>query len=141
MEKSLFSKVSSVYLPTNNIEESIKWYVEKLGFNLKMGAFLDQGTGGNVCVLTVPNGDTVILLVETENETSTTFLRNGKPYSAFAITCEDLHYTHQNLKERGIEVTDIVSRGGEGNGNDTALYFYIKDPMGNLIEAAWSIWD
>ncbi|MFC0212269.1 VOC family protein [Paenibacillus chartarius] len=38
------------------------------------------------------------------------------------------------LIERGVEVGDII-------GNHEAKSFLFKDPDGNVLEAAWSIWD
>lgn len=53
-----------------------------------------------------------------------------------AMNCEDIEYTHDLLKSRGVEVTSI-----EDLGDSEARYFYFKDDQGNLLEAAWSKWD
>ena len=53
-----------------------------------------------------------------------------------AMNCEDIEYTHDLLKSRGVEVTPI-----EDLGASEARYFYFKDDQGNLLEAAWSKWD
>ncbi|WP_082172723.1 VOC family protein [Lysinibacillus xylanilyticus] len=50
------------------------------------------------------------------------------------MNCPDLEYTHQSLKNNGVEVTEIVKRG------ENAKYFVFTDPSGNHIEAAWSVW-
>ena len=44
--------------------------------------------------------------------------------------------THTYLRNNGIAVETIRTLG-EGE----AKYFYFRDNQGNLLEAAWSIWD
>lgn len=51
------------------------------------------------------------------------------------LNCPDPEYTHQTLKENGVEVTEIVIR------REHAKYIVFTDLSGNHIEAAWSIWD
>ncbi|MDQ0229027.1 VOC family protein [Metabacillus malikii] len=132
-KKSLFSRVGYLYIPANNIDESIEWYQSKLGLTLKMPKFQDDI--GNVAVLSPPEGDVVILLAETKDDTTANFLRNGLPFQTVTLNCPDLKYTHEKLKDSGVEVSEIRNRG------ENAKYFLITDPSGNLIEAAWSIWD
>jgi catechol 2,3-dioxygenase-like lactoylglutathione lyase family enzyme len=53
-----------------------------------------------------------------------------------ALNCPDIEYTHKLLKDKGIMIDDLQALGaGE------AKYFYFRDNEGNLLEAAWSIWD
>ncbi|MED2737615.1 VOC family protein [Bacillus toyonensis] len=131
--KSLFSRIGELHLPANNIDETIEWYQNKLGFKLKMPKFKDDL--GYVAVLTPAEGEAVLLLVETNDNTTANFLRDGRKYQTFALYCPDLEYTHKSLKNAGVEVTEIYSRG-EG-----ARYFIFTDPSGNYVEAAWSKWD
>ncbi|WP_062049799.1 VOC family protein [Bacillus sp. JCM 19034] len=130
---ALFSRIGYTYLPTSNIDEAIEWYVNQLGFTLKSPKFNDGV--GVVAVLSLPDGYSVVLLVETNNETNAAFSRNGKPFQTLALNCPDLPYTHEMLKNNGVDVSEIIVRSEE------AKYFIIKDPDGNLIEAAWSVWD
>ncbi|MGE7673162.1 VOC family protein [Lysinibacillus sp. NPDC094403] len=39
VQKSLFSRIGYLYLPANNIDETIEWYQNKLGFKLKHQSF------------------------------------------------------------------------------------------------------
>ncbi|MFA9456852.1 VOC family protein [Halalkalibacter sp. AB-rgal2] len=130
---SLFSRVGYVYMPTTNMDESIRWYEEKLGFTLKGPKFRDGSS--NVAVLMLPGGNTVVLLVEVDDQTIEDFTSNDKTVPTLALTCPDLQSTHHMLQERGVDVSEIIVR------SEDAKYFIIKDPSGNVIEAAWSIWD
>ncbi len=132
-QKVLFSRIGYMYLPTNNIDETIEWYQNKLGFKLKVPKFRDDI--GYVAVVSLMEGNVVLLLVETSDTTTADFLRNGKPYQTITLNCPDLEYTHKSLMNNGVQVTQIYNRG------EDAKYFVFTDPSGNHIEAAWSIWD
>lgn len=86
-------------------------------------------------MITPPEGNVVLLLVETKDDTSADFLRDGRPYQTVTLNCPDLEYTHQTLKEKDVEVTEIVT------GGEHAKYFIFADPSGNHIKATCSIWD
>jgi catechol 2,3-dioxygenase-like lactoylglutathione lyase family enzyme len=76
------------------------------------------------------------LLVETEDKQALEISRNGHPFPIMAINCPDIEYTHRYLMSQGVLVEEISPLGaGE------ARYFYFRDNQGNLLEAAWSIWD
>ncbi|MCK0471049.1 VOC family protein [Halalkalibacter sp. APA_J-10(15)] len=129
---SLFSRVGYVYMPTTNMDESIRWYEENLGFTLEGNKFRDGSNDFDVAVLMLPEGNTVVLLVEIHNQS---FENQDKTVPTLALTCPDLQSTHHMLQERGVDVSEIIVR------SEDAKYFIIKDPSGNVIEAAWSIWD
>ncbi|WP_425492652.1 VOC family protein [Lysinibacillus agricola] len=38
-QKSLFGRIGYLCLPANNIDETIEWYQNKLGFKLKVPGF------------------------------------------------------------------------------------------------------
>jgi len=129
-----FSRIGYVYVPTSSIKESIEWYTGNLNFRL-MNSFQDRGS--YLAVLHHPHKHSIaLLLIETENNNRLEILRNGKPFPIMAINCPNIEYTHESLKNKGIEVEDLQTLGtGE------AKYFYFRDNQGNLLEGAWSIWD
>jgi len=129
-----FSRIGYVYVPTTNIDESIKWYTMNLDFKL-MNKFQDRGS--YIAVLHHPHKNSIaLLLIETKNKQSLEIIRNGKPYPIMALNCPNIEYTHGLLREKGVKVEDLHTLGaGE------AKYFYFRDNEGNLLEAAWSIWD
>ncbi|MCA1295430.1 VOC family protein [Paenibacillus sp. alder61] len=129
-----FSRIGYVYIPTTQIDESIHWYTENLNFKL-MNKFQDRGTF--VAVLHHPHQNSIaLLLIETQDKQSMEITRNGKPFPVMAMNCPNIEYTYQLLKDRGVMVEDLHTLG-----NGEAKYFYFRDPEGNLLEAAWSIWD
>ncbi|MED0967150.1 VOC family protein [Bacillus paramycoides] len=121
-------------MPTTNIDTSIKWYTQNLGLKL-INKFEDRGS--YIAVLHYPHKNAIAtLLIQTENNNPLEIIRNEKAFPVIALNCEDIEYTHNQLKEKGIEVEDIKVLGqGE------AKYFYFRDNEKNLLEATWSIWD
>jgi catechol 2,3-dioxygenase-like lactoylglutathione lyase family enzyme len=130
----LFTRVGYSYLPTTNMEESINWYTKNLRLKL-INKFEDRGS--LIGVLHYPHKNAIaVVLIETENYKPLEIIRNGMKFPIMAMNCPDIEYTHKMLKENGVEVENINILGkGE------AKYFYFKDNEGNLLEAAWSIWD
>ncbi|MGM0884632.1 MAG: VOC family protein [Bacillota bacterium] len=129
-----FTCIGYVYVPTANIDESIEWYTNNLSFKL-MNKFQDRGS--YLAVLHHPHKNSIaLLLIETEDKQALEISRNGSSFPIMAINCPDIEYTHRYLKSQGIEVEELSTLGaGE------ARYFYFRDNQGNLLEAAWSIWD
>lgn len=129
-----FSRIGYVYVPTTNIDESIKWYTENLEFKL-MDKFQDRGSF--LAVLHHPHKNSIaLLLIETVNKQSLEIIRNGEPFPIMELDCPNIDYTYNLLKTKGIEVGDLYTLG-----DGEAKYFYFRDNEGNLLEAAWSKWD
>ncbi|UUZ82798.1 VOC family protein [Paenibacillus sp. P26] len=131
----LFTRVGYSYVPTTNIDRSIDWYVSNLGLKLK-AKFEDRGSF--IAVLHYPHEQAIaVLLIETSEHRPLEIHRHGRPFPIMAMNCPDIEYTYLKLKDSGVElVTELTSLGaGE------ARYFYFRDNEGNLLEAAWSIWD
>lgn len=132
--QSIFTRVGYSYLPTTDIQASIDWYKKNLGLKL-INKFKDRGS--LIGILHYPHKNAIALvLIETNDYNPLEIIRNGTKFPILAMACLDIEYTHKVLKEKGIEVEDINVLG-EGE----AKYFYFRDNEGNLLEAAWSIWD
>lgn len=130
----LFTRVGYSYLPTTKIDESINWYIKNLGLKL-VDKFEDRGSF--IGVLHYPHKNAIaVVLIETKDYKPLEIIRNGQKFPVMAMNCPDIEYTHEKLKEKGVEVEEINILG-EGK----AKYFYFKDNEGNLLEAAWSTWD
>ncbi|MGG3452409.1 Glyoxalase/Bleomycin resistance protein/Dioxygenase superfamily protein [compost metagenome] len=129
-----FSRIGYVYVPTSRIDASIQWYTDNLEFTL-INKFEDRGS--NLAVLHHPHQHSIaLLLIETESPNRLEILRNGNPFPIMAINCPNIEYTHEMLRNKGVEVEDLMTLG-----NGEAKYFYFRDPEGNLLEGAWSKWD
>lgn len=129
-----FNRIGYVYVPTSNVEASIAWYAKHLNFKL-MNKFEDRGS--MLAVLHHPHRHSIaLLLIETDQPHRLEINRNGKPFPIMAINCTDIEQTHQQFRAAQLDVEELHTLGkGE------AKYFYFRDNEGNLLEAAWSIWD
>ncbi|GGO00985.1 VOC family protein [Saccharibacillus kuerlensis] len=129
-----FTRIGYVYVPTTEIDKSIDWYTTNLNFKL-MNKFQDRGSF--MAVLHHPHKNSIALvLIETEDRQQLEIIRNGKPFPVMAINCPDIEFTYNDLKGKGVTVEELHTLA-EGE----AKYFYFRDPEGNLLEGAWSIWD
>lgn len=132
--KVLFNRIGYTYLPTTRIDDSISWYIKNLGLKLT-NKFEDRGS--QIGILQYPHKNAIaILLIETENYKPLEIIRNSTSFLVMAMSCSDIEYTYNMMKENGVEV-EPVNVLGKGE----AKYFYFKDNEGNLLEATWSIWD
>jgi len=130
----LFTRIGYVYVPTSDIDASIRWYSEHLEFKL-MDKFKDRGS--YLAVLHHPHVHSIaLLLIETADSARLEISRNGRPFPIMAINCPDIERTHAELKRRGVAVEELCTLG-----TGDAKYFYFRDNQGNLLEGAWSKWD
>lgn len=133
-KKYAFARIGYVYVPTSNIDESITWYTKHLSFKL-MNKFEDRGSF--LAVLHHPHEHAIaLLLIETRDSDRLQLMRNGEAFPIMALNCPDIEYTHETLRSNGVMVEELMTLG-----NGEAKYFYFRDNAGNLLEAAWSIWD
>ncbi|MGG0730693.1 VOC family protein [Bacillus paramycoides] len=111
----LFTRIGHNYIPTTNIDTSIKWYTQNLGLKL-INKF--EYRGSYIAVLHYPHKNAIAtLLIQTENNNPLEIIRNEKAFPVIALNCEDIKVL------------------GQGE----AKYFYFRDNEKNLLEATWSI--
>lgn len=129
-----FTQIGYVYLPTTDIQASIDWYV--CNFRLKLiDTFTDRGS--LIAILHYPHKHAIALvLIQTDQHQPLQILRNGTKFPIMAINCPDIAETHKLLSANGVAVGELITLG-----NGEAKYFYFEDNQGNLLEAAWSMWD
>lgn len=134
MSQEVVQRVGYLYLPATDIDASIEWYQNVLGLELK-SKFGDDDS--HIAVFNFKGAPNVaLLLFETTDTAPASYKRNGHQFQVAALNCLDIEYSHRTLKEKGVEVGDIVVLG-----NGEAKYFYFHDLNGNRMEMAWSIWD
>lgn len=108
----LFKRIDTVFLEVTNMERSIGWYTEVLGFSVR---WHDVENG----YAAIEMGETPLTLVRAEKVTPGTHcLLNF--YSA------DIYAAHQKLAERGVSVEDVIDYGA-------VLSFEFKDPDGHIL--------
>jgi catechol 2,3-dioxygenase-like lactoylglutathione lyase family enzyme len=112
--------VSTVAVPVTDQDRAVAFYVDTLGFDLRMDAPLPQ-LGGRWIVVAPPNSTTALALVPAADEIPAggdTGIRFGTSDAAAA---------HAALAEQGVAVDDLLSWPG------VPPMFTFRDPDGNVL--------
>ena len=110
----LFEKIDTVFIPIQNLEKALTWYVDVLGG--KPGWKDDNGIYQAVIF-----GDTSVTLCSNHQKPEQQM--NNSLFSLYTAAIEE---AHAYLTSHGTDVSDIMVEG--------AKYFIAKDPDGNRIE-------
>jgi catechol 2,3-dioxygenase-like lactoylglutathione lyase family enzyme len=108
----LFKRIDTVFLQVSDIDESIKWYTETLGFNLR---WFDNENG----YAAINVSETPLTLVRVKEVKPAT-------HNPFNFYTSDINKVHEELNKKGVEVEDIVDYGN-------VLSFNFKDLDGNTL--------
>lgn len=108
----MFSGMDLMLLEVNNLEESIAFYSEKLGFEVERVAFEAEPP-----IATLRAGRLKITLVQQLE----TMLRRGRGANFF-IGVENVDKFHQSLHARGVIVPEPVDEGWGGR------FVSVEDP-------------
>ncbi|MET0785150.1 MAG: VOC family protein [Paenisporosarcina sp.] len=113
----MFKRIDTVFLPVEDTYRSIKWFEEKCGFTLR---WHDEKNG--YAAMDIGNGETAFTLV------SISQMRSSKPteHEWFNLYTPDIHATHQNMLNLGVDATPVQSGGN-------VEFFQFKDLDGNAI--------
>ncbi|MBX0356964.1 VOC family protein [Halobacillus sp. Nhm2S1] len=99
-------QVGSVFVPVTNLEKSKKWYEEHLGVKE-----IDSWGGG--AGFFFPQGSVQFGLIEVSRSQSTEFeINKGEKNSFFNFVVDDIHAAFRQLKDAGVETTEIQDFGG-----------------------------
>jgi lactoylglutathione lyase len=113
-------KVKYATIAVSDMEESIKFYTDVMGF--KVDHTLNPYPGFNITFL-VDEGDAMVELVENKNEP-----QNPRIF-LIGMEVDDMDKTAAELIERGVEFTRGPLEVGDG-----AKLAFLKDPNGVEIE-------
>ena len=112
-------KMVHVTIRTKCMEESIKFYEEVVGLKVQVDL---RPMGGAIVFMAENEGDTEVELIENPQEA----------YSGAGISMgfhtEDVEGKHVELKEKGFEVTPIISP------NPNTKFFFVNDPNGVQVQ-------
>ncbi|MFD2638645.1 VOC family protein [Piscibacillus salipiscarius] len=119
-------RVGTNYIPVMDVEQSIEWYVGKLGAEL---SYQDH----DKAIINFANQS--LFLVKSEENQSANFV-DYKGIEWFSLTfevngLEALSSLHSDLKDRGVQVGEIEDRGHPGRN------FVFSDLDGNKFDV-WS---
>lgn len=124
MATTFINEVHYVRIPVKDIDESIKWYTELLGF--KLLAVTEEG----YAIIKVNDGSFLLTLVPTEDDTYAHFTIGGEPAFSIGFASPNLREFHQHLLDHGATVADIEDDNGH-------QYFHFYDPSGNKLQVHW----
>ncbi len=110
-------RLEVVPLPSADVERSIAFYVEQVGFNLDHD--VQPGNGMRVVQLTPPGSACSIVLGVGISDP------NAAPVLGLHLVVDDVEAARRMLTGNGIDVSDVSDMGGG------VLYAYFADPDGN----------
>jgi catechol 2,3-dioxygenase-like lactoylglutathione lyase family enzyme len=116
------SKVGTVVVPISDQERAIEFYVETLGFEKR--ADVPFGNGYR-WVEVAPEGAVTTIAIVPPPEGKPT----GKVETGIGLNTDDIDAVHADLKARGVDVDDEVSRMGD----PVPPLFWFRDPDGNTL--------
>lgn len=119
MNKLPIKFIENIQIPVKDLEDSISWYEETLGFKLK-------GRGNSSLAFLQLNDKDYINLWQTDDNTTINFSRNGELMPAFVMVSENIDMLHTELIKKD---ANIVSFSDEGFAK--VLKFF--DPNGNVL--------
>jgi catechol 2,3-dioxygenase-like lactoylglutathione lyase family enzyme len=119
------TRVGRVILPVSDQDKALEFYTGTLGFEVV--ADMPFGDGNRWLEVAPPGAEARIALQPPPEGLSA---EKGQSCVCFSTT--DLDADHAALKERGVDVDDLM--GGEG---DVPRMFFFRDPDGNnLLEVS-----
>ena len=122
----MFKRIDHVEIIPSDVEQTIDFYVNILGFKVKSRHAMDRPPMKEIVYLEL--GDTVIELIAAENPAPKSEEPWQVQYRGIALEVEDMDKAVDHLKNKGIEITiPPVDLGNSLRGE-------IRDPDGLIIE-------
>jgi catechol 2,3-dioxygenase-like lactoylglutathione lyase family enzyme len=120
--RTRISKINVVVVPVSDQDRAIGFYVDTLGFEKR--ADVPFGNGYRWVEVAPPGADTTIAIVPPPE---------GKPAgnveTGIGLQTDDIDALHADLKGRGVDVDDEVSRMGD----PVPPIFWLRDPDNNTL--------
>src|SRR5690242_8994342 len=118
--KTVVGRVGRVAVPVNDQDGAIAFYTEKLGFSVAA----DVDAGGYRWVEVAPPGGGTTLAIVPPPEGGPTGID-----TSVILTTDDIDEAHGELRDRGVDVDDEVSRMG----GPVPPMFWFRDAEGNKL--------
>jgi catechol 2,3-dioxygenase-like lactoylglutathione lyase family enzyme len=116
------SKIGVVCVPVSDQERAIEFYVDALGFEKR--ADVPFGDGYRWVEVAPAGADTPIAIVPPPPGNPT-----GNVNTGIGLNTDDVEADHADLKARGVDVDDEISRMGD----PVPPMFWLRDPDGNSL--------
>ncbi|NGN64601.1 glyoxalase [Streptomyces sp. A7024] len=113
--------IHTVGVPVTDQDRALAFYTDTLGLETRMDAPVEQ-LGGRWIEVAVPGAATTIALVPADKEAP------AGTETGIRLTAADVPAAHEELKQRGVEVGELLSWEG------VPPMFALRDPDGNGLE-------
>jgi glyoxylase I family protein len=124
--KKMFKRIDHVEIIPSDVEQTIDFYVNILGFKVKSRHEMDRPPMKEIVYIEL--GDTVIELIAVDNPSPKSEEPWQVQYRGIALEVEDMDKAVEHLKSKGIEIViPPVDLGDSFRGE-------IRDPDGLIIE-------
>ena len=124
--KTGIEKLATVIVVTENTDEAIDFYTEKLGFDKTTDTpFGPPEHNMRWVEVSVPGAETTIALAPPPPD----YGEVGGAQTGISLQSDDIDATHAALKDAGVDVDDEVSRMGD----PVPPMFWFRDPEGNSL--------
>jgi catechol 2,3-dioxygenase-like lactoylglutathione lyase family enzyme len=107
-------RLELVPLPSSDVDESLEFYVERVGFTLDHD--IEPGNGMRIVQLTPPGSACSVVLGVSDAQAG--------PVKGLHLVVDDIEAARSELLERGVDVSGVDDMGG-------VKYAYFADPDGN----------
>lgn len=121
--KTVINAVGRVAVPVTDQDRAIEFYVEKLGFELLGDTPYGGDEGYRWVEVAPPAGGTALAIVPPRPGGPTGIETN------IILTTDDIDTAHAELRSRGVDVDDDVSRMGD----PVPPMFWFRDPDANSL--------
>ena len=111
------TQIGTVVVPVSDQDRALAFYVDTLGFEKRTD--IPFGNGYRWVEVAPPGGDTRIAIVPPPEGKPT-----GNSETGIALNTDDIDAVHADLKARGVDVDDEVSRMGD----PVPPLFWFRDP-------------
>ena len=120
--QTAISKIGTVIIPVSDQDRAIEFYVETLGFETRLD--VPFGDGYRWVEVAPADAATTIAIVPPPPGKPT-----GNVETGIALNTDEVDDVHADLKARGVDVDDEVSRMGD----PVPPMFWLRDPDGNTL--------
>src|SRR4051794_16969830 len=115
-------KIATVCIPVADQDAMVEFYVDKLGFEKRLD--VPFGDGYRWIEVGLADAETTIALAPPPQGAPT-----GNVQTGISLQSDDIDADHADLKARGVDVDDEVSRMGD----PVPPLFWLRDPDGNSL--------
>ncbi|KAA0549849.1 VOC family protein [Bacillus sp. BGMRC 2118] len=119
MKNSFLDEIHYIRIPVKNLEQSIDWYTETLGFQLRFSQ-------KDLAVLALQSG-ALYVLVKADRDSRGHFTVNGQPVFSVGFTTKRISEFHEYLITKNVSVESIQENEGHH-------YFHFYDLNGNKLQ-------